>query len=487
MIIILNEALLNPQPRYCGIRPRHINYESAYSILCRFSLFNVIAGGPLVNIIKQHCSPDHARRRHFKNLSHIESLRIDGLQELLGLRSWQVESLFLTPALVTNGRHVASVLRFCPECLALGRHFTLFQYELIDACPVHGLELLSQCPQCSASTSYELHPNLFKYPYGCWRCGRQLGAPRERHALHFISLLGAERLRQAHQLLGLGKTGRLVFDIAGAAEFQCDNVLQLSQSIQQFSRIETDLFRNLQALAFDRSLHSVLARYSTFRPASRSVCGMPEVTNEAVAAELGSILKSIFRNFKKRHCPTLRLTDELLAILWRDIQGVSLPAQYYNGLVYLDWLSYWRDAKVPCNLRHSATGCRKRMLAWIAENKMHSVFQRANTPAVERWLLRHLLACDITTLLRRQLEQGLAVTKEGAQPTQKDVCYRRLIHPVCWAVFFSEESSGRSSLTFISALSWHINYGGRQAAATSTDCKRSRGQDWGGMLRSLST
>ncbi|WP_454870251.1 TniQ family protein [Pseudomonas lini] len=478
MIITLKETLLHPRPRYCGLRPRHILYESVYSILCRFSLFNVITGGPLVKIIQQHCGRGTARRRHFKNLSHIESVRIDGLQELLGLRPWQVESMFLTPTFVKSDKHVASVLRFCPACLAQGRHYTLFQYELMDACPVHGIGLLSQCPQCAASTSYELHANLLKHPYGCWRCGRQLGAPRDRQSLHFISPLGAERLRQAHQLLSLGKSGHVVFDIAGAADFQCDNVVQLSQSIQQFARVEADLFRDLQRLACERSLHSWLARYPTFRPANQLVSKAPEVTDEALAKELVSISKSIFRNFKKRHFPAFRLTEGLLATLWRDMQGVLLPAQYYSGMAYLDWLSYWRNAKVPSDLRHSSTGCQKRMLAWIAEKKRHNVFQRARAPSVKRWLLRHMLTCDITTLLQSQTEQGLALP-------QTDVRYRRLFHPVCWAVFFSEGSSGRSSLTFISALSWQASCGSGHGESTSAQYKPARSQDWVAVLRSL--
>lgn len=477
MIITIREALFNPRPRYCGLRPRHILYESAYSILCRFSLFNVITGGPLVKIIRQHCGRGPTQRRHFKNLAHIESVRTDGLQELLGLRLWQVESMFLTPTFVKSDRHVASVLRFCPACLAQGRHYTLFQYELIDLCPVHGIGLLGQCPRCGASTSYELNANLLKHPYGCWRCGGQLGAPRDWQSLHFISPLGAERLRRAHQLLVLGKTGHIVFDFAGAADFQCDNVLQLSQSIQQFARVEADLFRDLQTLACDHSLYSVLARYPTFRPANQPASKVPEVTDEALAKELASISKSIFRNFKKRHCPALLLTTELLATLWRDIQGVSLPAQYYSGLAYLDWLSYWRNAKVPSELRHSSMGCQKRMLAWIAEKKRHSAFQRASAPSVERWLLRHMLACDITTLLQSQAEQGLALA-------QRDVRYRRLFHPVCWAIFFSEESSGRSSLTFIPALSWRANYGDGHGELPSAHYNPSRNRDWVAVLHS---
>lgn len=484
MIVTLDDALLNPQPRYCGLKPKHIPYESAYSIFCRFSLFNVVMGGSLVKILRHHCGPSPAQRRQFRNLSHLGSVRVDGLQELLGLHAWQAESMFLTPTFVRPDRHVASVLRFCPACLAQGRHYTLFQYELIGTCPVHGGGLLSQCPHCGASTTYKLHANLLKHPYGCWHCGRQLGAPRDRQSLHFTSPLGAERLRQAHQLLKLGKAGRVVFDIAGAEDFQCDNILQLSQSIEQFARVEADLFRGLQVMACNPSLSVVLTRYPTFHPDNRSEKRAPEEADEALANELAAITKSIFRNFKKRYFPALRLTDRVLAMLWRDIQGVSLPVEYYSGMAFLDWLSYWRNAKVPSGLRYSAAGCQKRMRAWIAEKKRHGVFRRANTLSSERWLLRQMLACEITTLLQRQSEQGLALAEKGT-PAQTDVRYHRLIHPVCWAVYFSEENRGMSSLTFISALSWQASCSGEHDGRSVVDCKLVHSHDWEAVLHSL--
>lgn len=453
MIIPLREALLNPLPKYCGLRPKHIMYESAYSILCRFSLFNVIAGGPLVKILHYHCGPAPTQRHRSKNLSLRESLRLEGLQELLALRAWQVESLFLPPTLVTASRHVASALRFCPACLAQGRHYILFQFELIDACPVHGTALLSRCPHCGVAAHYELDAHLFKHPYGCWRCGRQLGTARSRQALHFISPWGAQRLHRAHQLLELGQARRVVFDIASAADFQCDNVLQLSLSIPQFARVEAELFRDLQALACDPALPQVLARYPSFRPTQQPKAGTSDA-EEDMAKELISITKSIFRNYRKQHLPRLRLTKALLGRLWRDVQGVSLPQEYYGALAYLDWLSYWNGAKSPGGLPCSAMGGQKKMQAWLSEKKRHSVFSQLHTLASERWLLRRLLACEITTFLRRQVEQGVAQSPK--LPEEMKRCYRRLIPPVCWAVFFSEGRSGIATMTFISALSWQV-------------------------------
>nr|WP_294973336.1 hypothetical protein [uncultured Pseudomonas sp.] len=302
--------------------------------------------------------------------------------------------------------------------------------------------------------NYELDAHLFRHPYGCWRCGRQLGMTRNAQALHFISPWGMQRLRRAHQLLELGQARRVVFDIASAENFHCDNVLQLSLSLKQFASLEAELFRDLQALACDPALSHVLSGYPTFRPVPQAKTGTAEVEND-IEKELISITKSIFRNFRKRHLPRLRLTKALLGRLWRDVQGVSLPREYYGALAYLDWLSYWSGAKTPGGLPCSAMGARQKMQEWLSEKKRHSVFSQVYTLAGERWLLRRLLACEITTFLRRQMEPGAAQSSQLA--ANRELCYRRLIPPVCWAVFFSEACNGIGIMTFISALSWQAS------------------------------
>lgn len=478
MIVTLREELLHPNPRYCGLRPRYIPYESIYSILCRFALFNVTTGGALVKTIKQHCGSQSVRNRHSKNLSYIESMGFDGLQELFGLSPRQVKSLFLTPTHISSDRHVASEFRYCPICLSQGRHYTLFQYALIESCPVHAIGLLGQCQHCGANMSYELKASLFKHPYGCWRCGRQLGEGRDPQSLRFISAPGMERLRQIHRMLGVDQKKHVVFDIAGPAELQCDNVLQLSESTQYFARVEANLFRDLLVMACDPLLQSAPPHYPTFSSAMKSKEEEFEVAGEILVNDLVSISKSIFRHFKKQYFAHTPLTDRLLEMLWRDIQGVSLPVKCYSALAYLDWLCYWRYAKVPHELLGSAQGSKKKIVAWIAEKKRHNMFQRIITPTAERWLLRQILGCEIVTLLKRQMEQAKELTKGLDTPRYADVPYRRFLHPVCWAVVFAEQSTGSPKMTFISAHSWKAGCEESLLGLTSAETKSLHQQDW---------
>ena len=101
MIITLRDELLRSKQRYSGIRPRYIPYESVYSILSRFGLFNVVAGGALIEIIKQHCNPQISGNRHCRHLAYVESLGVTGLQGLFGLSLTQAKSLFLSPTSIS--------------------------------------------------------------------------------------------------------------------------------------------------------------------------------------------------------------------------------------------------------------------------------------------------------------------------------------------------------------------------------------------------
>ncbi|AEB58511.1 MULTISPECIES: TniQ family protein [Pseudomonadaceae] len=474
MIITLRDELLRSKQRYSGIRPRYIPYESVYSILSRFGLFNVVAGGALIEIIKQHCNPQISGNRHCRHLAYVESLGVTGLQGLFGLSLTQAKSLFLSPTFIDPERHVASELRYCPICLSQGRHYTLFQYQLIEACPVHSVDLLNHCPHCAALVSYKFNAALFKHPYGCWRCGRQLGCGRDPQSLRFISAHGMQRLRQFHRMLG-GENKHLVFDIVGPADLHCDNVLQLSHSVQQFTRVEADLFSNLQVMACDHSFQSALRQYPTFSRFSRANQEEVGVESEILINELVSISKSIFRNIKKNHLAEIRLTDKSLELLWRDVQGVLLPANYYTVLAYIDWLCYWRQAKVPCELLRSAHSSRVKMAAWIAEKKRHSLF-RQTSPEAERWLLRQMLGCEVVTLLKRQMEQRQLLTQGVDAPDCTDVPYRRILHPVCWAVVFSEQSGRPPSMTFISAHSWNTDRNESHSGLPSAEARSLHGQ-----------
>lgn len=68
--------------------------------------------------------------------------------------------------------------RFCPECLReKGFHFSFWELPMIEACPLHGCELLSACPICFHGLFWSGLSPLWR----C-RCGQPISAMRYRKA-----------------------------------------------------------------------------------------------------------------------------------------------------------------------------------------------------------------------------------------------------------------------------------------------------------------
>lgn len=63
-------------------------------------------------------------------------------------------------------------LRFCPDCIAAGMHFTLAQLRLVEYCPYHHKRLVSACPVCGEVVSYEA--GSLTDAFSCGECGSSL-------------------------------------------------------------------------------------------------------------------------------------------------------------------------------------------------------------------------------------------------------------------------------------------------------------------------
>jgi hypothetical protein len=86
------------------------------------------------------------------------------------------------------------VLRYCPECLRLGYHSTLFQYLGLASCPEHKCLLQVRCAACANEVVPTLQ-NTASDPFACPKCKKS-----------FVSSVAAEReggaLKALDQTLG---------------------------------------------------------------------------------------------------------------------------------------------------------------------------------------------------------------------------------------------------------------------------------------------
>lgn len=66
-------------------------------------------------------------------------------------------------------RVLATSLRYCRECMALGFHTMLFQHWAVSRCPLHASPLLDACWKCGESVAPTIR-RVIALPYCCERC-----------------------------------------------------------------------------------------------------------------------------------------------------------------------------------------------------------------------------------------------------------------------------------------------------------------------------
>ncbi len=77
-------------------------------------------------------------------------------------------SNFQVPKGYARGAWEDERLRFCPECISLGMHFTISQLRFIEFCPYHQQRLISHCTVCGEQTDY--CSVEFNAAFGCNSC-----------------------------------------------------------------------------------------------------------------------------------------------------------------------------------------------------------------------------------------------------------------------------------------------------------------------------
>jgi hypothetical protein len=117
------------------------------------------------------------------SIFHLGDIGANGLAQAMGIETapWALAR----GADLMTGRFSSvfvSELRYCPSCLALGNHSTLFQLLAVTHCPVHAAALRTGCPYCGKSVSTKVHALAKNHLY-CGSCHRNLAAARRRTAI----------------------------------------------------------------------------------------------------------------------------------------------------------------------------------------------------------------------------------------------------------------------------------------------------------------
>jgi hypothetical protein len=149
-------------------------FASNWSIVNMFCALNCISP---VDIVNRFCDvseditekPNSSRFSKY-NYNSSSLFSTSAYRDLVG------EAIFITSNLssILPPTHITKFtsfefLRFCPQCLNLGYHSSLYQLLFIHKCPIHGIELQTVCTSCNQPIKYEIERNNVP-PYGCKKC-----------------------------------------------------------------------------------------------------------------------------------------------------------------------------------------------------------------------------------------------------------------------------------------------------------------------------
>ena len=88
------------------------------------------------------------------------------------LREYFYGTRFDTPKNYIYSAYESEVLRFCPECIEVGMHFSITQLLLVENCPYHHRRLISSCSECGEKIVYR--SGVLNDAFGCGGCGCSL-------------------------------------------------------------------------------------------------------------------------------------------------------------------------------------------------------------------------------------------------------------------------------------------------------------------------
>lgn len=149
-------------------------FESAWSIFGRIMIYNHLTPSQLFALV----ATEEARKTKTKyyELTHSSWIDLEKLSNYLNVDPKRLRAAFPDRlGLIIPGQRNTSEYRtrFCVECLKLGFHCSLYDFDILVCCPIHKTVLTHACSLCAHPKRFIGGPRgdgrLFK---DCSRCGR---------------------------------------------------------------------------------------------------------------------------------------------------------------------------------------------------------------------------------------------------------------------------------------------------------------------------
>jgi hypothetical protein len=165
-ILPLVPGVLRPHYGYVFDQSWIDPYESVLGILWKYAKMNSIAAPQL---IQQICFDDSPIDPYLSTGLGDDEFDWIGFAQAVGLPKKTVHAGI---AKSKFGRTKSLMLRWCTKCMRRGYHSVLHQYEEVQWCPIHGVQMLSICSACGQASAYRLSAMVLNSAFKCSNCGR---------------------------------------------------------------------------------------------------------------------------------------------------------------------------------------------------------------------------------------------------------------------------------------------------------------------------
>ena len=158
-------------PNYCWHKQLFSQSESAWSIICKFLIWNQCSMAEFLR------SFGRTKRWSTNNEDYMFNKYINFSR--LGEAIYGDSTFFVNSCTdqCFNGLSVgiSKHLRFCPDCLNLGFHSRLHQFYFLDACQHHSKRIIDNCPKCKRKIPIYDYSSFVR-PHMCPNCQYSLSS-----------------------------------------------------------------------------------------------------------------------------------------------------------------------------------------------------------------------------------------------------------------------------------------------------------------------
>lgn len=458
---ILLDTYVPQAQQWCWRRDWHIRWESAWTLLWKFTYLNQLTARDLASLlISRKCGKRSAiLAKSQVDLRDGTVFDLDVLASVLRVEQSAVRDAFLYNIAPGSMLRSSDFLRWCESCMAKGFHTPVFQISTTRVCPLHRRTLIDRCPHCDRKIPYLLTTAYCKQPFACPYCAvnmtptmlddrpkllqlRAAEAGLFGEALRFhrvakvelINVVDAQRLHEQVADFGITavryeemamESGYLGFLAQVLQDEEPDvKIVQSGLRFERIARHECGWSRPHDADDDDETLddeHTTTAG-ETGRRLSPAAGGLDKlfVTYKAVRRRL-------WRRVLKNHQRCIR---SAAAQLWWNVHGDCTVKFCPYAMAFLRWRMFWEGCGTPRYLYAPPAKEMYGIIAWYLARPCPS--PRPWSSTTKEWIASHLFATtamDSFELLMRWAKQGAPKAK---------VCWNQPISPVhyssLWAV-----------------------------------------------------